>query len=188
MAEVPDELTWPVDGDPDLATEVRRLLAEAGIETASQTGRGLDHGVFVPLRVAFPHVTVPVVQLSLVRGLEPSTHLEVGAALEPLREEGVLVVGSGMSYHNVDAFMTEAAAQDSATFDTRLAEACTAEPGERRARLLGWEDAPVARRAHPREEHLAPLFVVVGAAGTDPGVVSFRGNAMGATLSGHVFG
>lgn len=182
------ELTWPAPGDQELASEAQRLLSDAGFESAGTTGRGIDHGVFVPLKVVFPDADVPVVQLSLVRGLDPASHLEIGKALLPLRDEGVLIVGSGMSYHNMNAFMTDAAAGDSAAFDAWLGSTCTAEADERRRRLIDWEAAPSARTAHPREEHLAPLFVVAGAAGRDPGAVSFRGPAMGATLSGYVFG
>lgn len=132
------QLTWPAPGDPELTTRVRDLLGGAAIESASDMSRGWDHGVFVPLKVMLPHADVPTVQLSLRRGLHPAAHLAIGRALAPLRDEGVLIVGSGQSYHNMrgftggggrgdpaaeafDAWLRDAVA-DSATRDRSLAE------------------------------------------------------------------
>src|SRR5690606_17137486 len=99
------QLTWPAPGDPALASRVRALLGGAGFDTAEDAKRGFDHGTFVPLKVAYPDPTLPVVQLSLVHGLDPAEHLRLGRALAPLRDEGVFIVGSGMSYHNMRGFM-----------------------------------------------------------------------------------
>ncbi|MBI4083065.1 MAG: dioxygenase [Candidatus Lambdaproteobacteria bacterium] len=181
-------LTWPAPGQPALAERVRALLGGAGFATAADGRRGYDHGVFIPLKVAFPGANIPTVQLSLLAGLDPIQHLAMGRALAPLREEGVLIVGSGMSYHNMRAFMTAAAGPDSDAFDGWLAETVALEPALRDARLVEWEQAPAARRCHPREEHLLPLMVAAGAAGSDRGRREFRDRVMGSTVSAHRFG
>ena len=99
------ELTWPAPGDPALATRVGELLQGAGFETGTDTARGFDHGVFVPLKLVFPEADIPTVQLSLRSDLDPDAHLAVGRALAPLRDEGVLIIGSGNTYHNMGIMM-----------------------------------------------------------------------------------
>ena len=94
-------LTYPAKGSPDLAARIRDLLGQAGIDSATETSRGLDHGVFVPLKLVYPDADIPLVQLSLRHDLDAAAHLQIGQALQPLRDEGVLIVGSGMSYHNM---------------------------------------------------------------------------------------
>ncbi|HEU4619844.1 MAG TPA: class III extradiol ring-cleavage dioxygenase [Gammaproteobacteria bacterium] len=159
---------YPAAGSPALARRVQELLAGAGFEAGLDAARGYDHGAFVPLSVIFPEADVPVIQLSLKRGLDPATHLAAGAALAPLREEGVLILGSGMSYHNLMRMGPNAHAP-SREFDEWLAETMLeSPPAERHARLLRWSEAPSARACHPREEHLIPLMVAVGAAGDEP--------------------
>jgi len=181
------ELTWPAPGSPDLAARVQRLLGSAGIEAGSDGKRGFDHGVFIPLKVAYPEPRIPTVQLSLRADLDPAQHLAMGRALAPLRDEGVLIVGSGMSYHNMRGFMDPRTLDVSARFDEWLTAAVTAEPGERDASLTGWSRAPMARQSHPREEHLLPLMVVAGAAGTDRGERVLRDEVMGAVVSAFRF-
>lgn len=181
------QITWPAPGDPALAQRVRALLSSAGIESAEDARRGFDHGTFVPLKLAFPAADVPTVQLSLVQGLDPRAHLAIGRALAPLRDEGVLIVGSGMSYHNLRAFGPRAAPISEA-FDAWMRQACVAPRAEREARLGAWASAPAARAAHPREEHLIPLMVVAGAAGDDHADVAFDGTLMGLRLSAIHFG
>jgi aromatic ring-opening dioxygenase catalytic subunit (LigB family) len=181
------ELTWPAPGDPVLAARVRMLLGDAGFETAENTTRGYDHGTFVPLKLAYPDAEVPTVQLSLKSGLDPEEHLAMGRALAPLRDEGVFLVGSGMTYHNLRAFGPQAAPVSRA-FDDWLRETSTLEPGERDRRLAHWVRAPSARQAHPREEHLVPLMVVAGAAGEDRGRVAYEGKLMGLQISAYHFG
>lgn len=182
------QLTWPAPGHPELAERVRRLLAEAGFESASETRRGFDHGVFVPLKVAFPEADVPTVQLSLVSGLDPSAHLAIGRALQKLRDDDVLIVGSGMSYHNMRGFMTGPARAHSAGFDEWLADVVAREPSSRDDALARWTRAPFARESHPREEHLLPLMVAAGAAGADRGARVFQDDVMGVTVSAVRFG
>lgn len=180
-------IQWPAPGDPALAARVQRLLADAGLKSAADGRRGFDHGCFVPLKLAFPDAAVPCVQLSLVRGLDPAAHLAIGRALAPLRDEGVFIVGSGMSYHNLRAF-GPGARPVASTFDRWLQDTCTRPARERERRLIDWAKAPAGRAAHPREEHLLPLMVIAGAAGDDVGVVAFAGTLVGLDLSGFAFG
>lgn len=180
-------ITWPAPGAPDLAPRVRALLEGAGFKTATDSKRGFDHGTFVPLKLAYPNADVPTLQLSLKRGLDPAEHLAMGKALAPLRDEGVFIVGSGMTYHNLRAFGPRAAPV-SESFDAWLREAATAEPLERERRLIAWSEAPSARSAHPREEHLLPLMVVAGAALEDRGSTAYTGTIVGLRISAYHFG
>ena len=182
------ELTWPAPGDSALAGDVATLLRGAGFEVLLDGRRGLDHGVFVPLKVSFPQAGIPTVQLSLERHLDPGTHLAIGRALAPLRDDGVLILGSGMSYHNMQHFQRALARDASAAFDAWLAATLELPTTERDQRLLRWAEAPDARVAHPREEHLLPLMVAAGAAGEDPAQVAYRGQVMSATVSAFRFG
>lgn len=181
-------LRYPAPGSPELAGRISRMLDDAGIANRLDAERGLDHGVFVPFLLAFPDADRPVVQVSLRDDLDARFHLELGRALAPLRDEGVLLVGSGMSYHNMAAFGSNRALADSEAFDRWLTEACTGPAHERARALAGWAGAPSARAAHPREEHLLPLLVAAGAAEGDPGRRIFTDVAMQARLSGFAFG
>lgn len=181
------QLTWPAPGDPKLAARVRQLLEGAGFKTAEDSRRGFDHGTFVPLKVTYPEAKIPVVQLSLKAGLDPAEHLKMGRALAPLREEGVFIVGSGMTFHNLRAFMDPRSRPVAEAFDAWLREATTAEPAERDRLLSDWSRAPSARLAHPREEHLIPLMVIAGAAGADRATVPYNGTFMGLRLSAYHF-
>ena len=183
-------LKWPAPGNPELALKVEKLLAGKGFKTGRETERGFEHGTFVPLMIAFPEAQVPVVQLSLVKGLDPSVHLIMGKALEPLRDEGVLISGSGMSYHNMRGFMADdsKASSVSKQFNDWLAEAVAiADPDKRMEVLTGWKNAPGAIECHPRSEHLIPLFLVAGAAGNNVGRRDYSGTLMGVAVSGHIF-
>lgn len=154
-------------GAPELASRVQLLLAQAGIEVGEDSQRGYDHGMFAPMAVIYPQADVPVLQLSLRSNLNATEHLAVGRALAPLRGEGVLIIGSGSSYHNMRTFGSMGRAP-SILFDDWLAETLMqVTSAERSQRLAQWEQAPGARMAHPREEHLLPLMVVVGAAEQD---------------------
>jgi aromatic ring-opening dioxygenase catalytic subunit (LigB family) len=181
-------LAWPAPGDPELAGRTADLLRTAGFRTAEDPERGYDHGTFVPLKLSWPRADIPTVQLSLKSGLDPEEHLAMGRALTPLREDGVLILGSGMSYHNLRAFGTEAGRQVSLAFDAWLRSAATAAPRERDGLLRDWTSAPGARQAHPRAEHLLPLMVAAGAAGEDSGSVAFNGDWMGTRISAVRFG
>ncbi len=182
------QLNYPAPGDPQLAAQVRTLLAGAGIAAASNAERGFDHGVFVPMLIIDPAARIPVLMLSLAADLDPARHWALGAALAPLRSDGVLIIGSGSSYHNLRAIFAGGDG-GSAAFDAWLNETVVeVAPAERRERLIAWEGAPQARACHPRAEHLIPLMVAAGAAGDDPGRASFRGRIGGKAYSCFTFG
>src|SRR6516162_5164487 len=180
-------VTWPAHGEPKLAAQVRQLLESAGFKTAADPTRGFDHGTFVPLKLTYPEADIPTVQLSLKRGLDPAQHIDIGRALMPLRTEGVFIIGSGMTFHNLRAFSPQAAPVAEA-FDQWLREAAVLEENERNARLVRWSEAPGACLAHPREEHLLPLMVIAGAAGPDRGAVAYNGTILKLRLSAYHFG
>lgn len=183
------ELTWPAPGNPQLAQRIRDLLNDAGIDSAADSSRGFDHGVFVPMKVALPNADIPTVAMSLRGDLDPAFHIELGRALAPLRDEGVLILGSGFSYHNLGSMMGgKDGPKGDETFDTWLTETLTGDPATRTANLKNWENAPDARLAHPREEHLAPVFVAAGAALSDKGVKVYDDHVMGIRASGFQFG
>jgi aromatic ring-opening dioxygenase catalytic subunit (LigB family) len=180
-------LTWPAPGDPELAARVAGLLGQAGLPSALSPDRGFDHGVFVPLKVAFPEAQIPVVTLSLASSLDPVLHLAAGRALAPLRDEGVLIVASGMSFHNLRGYLRPETPERARAFDGWLTKAVESPADERDALLTGWRNAPFGAYAHPREEHLIPLFVAAGAGGEAPGKRIFSDEPMGAAISAYRF-
>jgi aromatic ring-opening dioxygenase catalytic subunit (LigB family) len=182
-------ITWPAPGEPVLAAKVRGLLEGAGFATAEDAARGYDHGTFVPLKLVYPEADLPVVQLSLMSSLDPGKHLALGRALAPLRDEGVFILGSGNTFHNMRGFRDPSSHAGALKFDQWLRGAVngTAQ-AERDDALTKWADAPMARYCHPREEHLIPLMVVAGTAGEDRGVTSWNGTFMGVAGSGFNFG
>jgi len=188
------QLTWPAPGDPALAKRVQTLLEDAGFPTGADKKRGYDHGTFIPLKVAFPEADIPCVQLSLRSDLSPEAHLAAGRALAPLRDEGVLIIGSGNTYHNMQVMMRSMrgggnAAPQGGEFDRWLTDAATRTDADERDRMLAaWDQAPGARDANPREEHLIPLHVVAGAALTDKGIKTLEDHVMGAIESAFTFG
>ncbi len=181
---------YPAPGLPALAEQVRQLIQGAGFVARLDARRGFDHGSFVPLVVMYPQADVPVVQLSLRLGYDPAEHLAVGRALAPLRNQGVLIVGSGLSYHNLRR-MGPPAAVPSKQFDDWLQQTLvTADPAQRAQRLIDWQMAPAARVAHPQEDHLLPLMVAVGAAERDEAVCVYHEEGFfgGVTASSFSFG
>ena len=184
------QLKYPAPGDPALAAEVARRLEEAGIEAGVDSARGFDHGVFIPLMLLYPQADIPVVELSLIQSLDPARHIAVGRALAPLRDEGVLIIGSGMSFHNLQNFFGADARALAVVekFDAWLTGAATAEPAAREAALENWEQANGARFSHPYEDHLIPLMVAAGAAGEDRGVRDYADYVFGLPVSGYRFG
>lgn len=167
-------IQYPAPGSPELARRVQQLLNQAGIVATFDGARGFDHGTFVPLAVAYPDADVPVVELSLEKGYDPKAHLQLGRALAPLRDEGILIIGSGLSYHNLRMFDARAV-KPSHEFDGWLRETLLdSTPIERSEKLLDWENAPSARLAHPNEDHLIPLMVAVGAAAEDPATICYH--------------
>ncbi|KKO71719.1 DODA-type extradiol aromatic ring-opening family dioxygenase [Kerstersia gyiorum] len=180
---------YPAPGDPGLALEVENLIRAAGLPVACDAERGYDHGVYSPMVVAYPDARMPIVQLSLMTGLEPQIHVALGRVLAPLRRAGVLIIGSGLSYHNLRAFGPQAR-ESSSAFDAWLCEAMALPAQARTQALLDWESAPYARQVHPREEHLLPLMVAVGAAEHEPAALSYHetGFRGGVTVSSFRFG
>ncbi|ODV19431.1 MAG: dioxygenase [Rhodanobacter sp. SCN 68-63] len=161
------QLRYPAPGDPALADEIAQRLEDAGLPAAVDASRGLDHGVWVPLRLMYPAADIPVVPLSIEPHGGPAHQLAVGRALAPLREDGVLVIGSGSITHNLHDLAAGYGAEREAPYvqpfirwiEQRLTEGDT-------AALLDYRrQAPFAERAHPTDEHLLPLFVALGAAG-----------------------
>ncbi len=170
-------VVYPAPGSAALAQRAQSLIAAAGMPAKLDAERGFDHGTFCPLVVMYPAANVPIVQLSLRASLDPAEHLALGRALAPLRDEGVLIVGSGLSYHNLRA-LGPAGHAPSAAFDGWLQDTLiAATPVERSIQLIEWTKAPAARHAHPREEHLIPLMVAVGAAEGEPGACVYHEEA-----------
>lgn len=168
------QVSYPAPGSPRTAERVRALIEAAGMPARVDAQRGFDHGTFSPMAVIYPQADVPLLQLSLKTGLDPAAHLALGRALAPLRNEGVLIVGSGLSYHNLRQFGPSAKLA-SAAFDQWLQQAVVAAtPAQRTSALLAWDAAPSARTAHPREEHLLPLMVAVGAAENEAGHCAYH--------------
>ncbi len=182
------ELSYPAPGAPELAARVRDLLGKAGIASEANATRGFDHGVFVPFLIVDPDARIPVVMMSLESNLDPARHLAIGAALAPLRDEGVLIVGSGNSFHNLRTFFGDDAGA-SLQFDKWLTQTVLSpDAAARTAGLEAWEDAPAARLCHPREEHLIPLMVAAGAGQGDRGALVFHDIIGGKAISGYAFG
>jgi aromatic ring-opening dioxygenase catalytic subunit (LigB family) len=181
-------LRWDAPGSPGLAQRVAGLLEGAGFPVNEERERGWDHGVFIPMMVAVPDADIPLVQLSLRRDLDPADHIAIGRALAPLRDEGVLIVGSGMSFHNLRV-RGQAATAPSDVWDAALTDAVTdPDPVARAARVADWASLPHAVFAHPREEHLLPLMVALGAGDAGPAVRAYAGHVLGWAVSGYRFG
>ena len=161
-------MQYRAPGATALAERVTSLLSAAGLE-ADHSSRGLDHGAWVPLSAMYPHANVPVTQLSMIRGADPATHFELGRALAPLRDEGVLIVGSGAITHNFSwldwrsgtgkAPLTQAKVFTDWVADRLAAQDIPA--------LLNYRSAPYGADSHPTEDHFLPLFVAMGAAMND---------------------
>lgn len=165
------EIQYPAKGHPALAQQVLEILAEHDISATADNQRSLDHGVFVPLKLMYPNADIPVIQVSLMHNLDPQQHIALGEALAAIDHEGLLILGSGFSFHNMKAFF---APQDPETekrnlaFENWLKDTLTRtdlDEAERKQRLINWAEAPAARFCHPREEHLMPLLVCYGATG-----------------------
>ena len=180
-------LRYPAASDAAVAARVKQLLETAEFAYGEDSDRGFDHGVFIPLMLMYPDADVPVVQLSLEAGYDAARHLAMGRALAPLRNEGVLIIGSGMSYHNLRAFGDARENQAAAEFDEWLLAAVTNTP-LRAGAFTNWASAPGALRAHPQPEHLIPLFVAAGAALEEPAVRDYSDRVFGKAVSGFLFG
>ena len=163
------EMKYPAPGSPELAARAAKLLGEAGIAARPVKNRGYDHGTWVPLKLMYPGADIPVVQLSIQSRLGGEHHVALGRALAPLREEGVLIVGSGSITHNLRELMRSRAKLDAPTpgwvarFDEWAREKAETGALDDIAHYL--ERAPYARENHPSPEHYLPLPFAMAAAG-----------------------
>ena len=159
------QIQYSAPGSPELALKVQSLLQKAQIDCELDSHRGFDHGTFTPMAVMYPEANIPTVQLSMKKNYSPNEHLAMGRVIAPLRDEGVLIIGSGLSYHNLRQFVTPTGFKASAEFDQWLQDTMKlSDFSARTKRLESWDQAPSARIAHPREDHLIPLMVAAGAA------------------------
>jgi 4,5-DOPA dioxygenase extradiol len=187
------EIQYPAPGNPGMANKIHQALREQGVEATLDATRGFDHGLFVPLKLMFPEANIPCVQLSLVRGLKAAAHINLGQALASLDTENVLFLGSGLSFHNMQAFFGKrdgAIDEQNEAFEDWLVETCTSEKmseADREHRLIEWEsEAPYSRYCHPREEHLLPLHVCAGLAGRQA-EKAFDGQVLGKRTTGYLW-
>lgn len=182
-------LQYPAKGDPELANRIVSLLNAQEISAKLNPVRGFDHGMFIPLMLMFPDADIPVVQVSLQSNLNPQKHLEIGAAIAGLRNEGILIIGSGMSFHHMRGYGDPRYTPISEQFDQWLSHTIESPPDIRSQGLANWERAPSARQCHPdqEEEHLLPLMVVAGAADMDQGKRVFTDRVLETTISAYFF-
>ncbi|WP_255581931.1 class III extradiol ring-cleavage dioxygenase [Cupriavidus sp. AU9028] len=181
-------LQYPAPGAPALAARVHERIAAAGLAAGEDAQRGFDHGTFIPLGLMFPDADVPVLMVSLRDDYDPAAHLRLGQALAPLRDEGVLIIGSGLTYHNMRGFNRDASTPVAEAFQRWLDQAVTQPDAARRNALLAdWQRAPDARLVHPREDHLMPLLVAAGAAGNDAGRTLFVDRVMKVPMASYEF-
>jgi aromatic ring-opening dioxygenase catalytic subunit (LigB family) len=180
------QLRYDVPGAPALAARAAGLLQDAGLAAVVDPDRGLDHGVFVPLKVAFPQADIPLVEMSVDKGLDPALHIAAGQALAVLRSEGVLILGSGMSFHNMRGYGDPRSTEPSQLFDQWLTQAAGKLGIDRAEELKAWADAPGGRYAHPDAEHLLPLMVAAGASDAG-GKCVYNELVMKTAISGYRF-
>lgn len=165
-------IKYPCPGEPFLATKIYKALGDADADVKLDQKRGFDHGAFVPLKIMYPDADIPCVELSLVNSLDPAEHLNIGRYLKSLDYDNLLVIGSGFSFHNMKAFFSPETSESKAmneSFESWLLETCSSseiDEQTRTKRLIDWAKAPSARYCHPREEHLLPLHVCYGLAGS----------------------
>lgn len=163
------ELSYPAPGAPELGHSLVTALNEQGLPARENAERGYDHGTFVPLMLMFPNADIPVLQVSLNANLDAAEHVRYGKALGSVLPENTLVLGSGLSFHNLKSQFANmdnahSASEESRQFDTWLAQSLTLPADDALERLENWTQAPHARYCHPREEHLLPLHVCAGVA------------------------
>ncbi|MDX1812904.1 MAG: class III extradiol ring-cleavage dioxygenase, partial [Gammaproteobacteria bacterium] len=184
------QIQYPAPGEPELAKKMATLLSEHGFQPKLDAERGFDHGMFVPLKLMFPEANIPCVQLSLLNTMDAQQHIKLGEALSTLREENIMVLGSGFSFHNLRAMMSgQLDSEKNQAFENWLINTCTDEAAaesERVSKLAQWEQAPAARYCHPREEHLLPLQVCYGMA-QSPAELIFNDNIFGVLSSGFLW-
>ncbi len=161
------KIQYPAPGNRELAAKIRNLLSDADIESQIDPKRGFDHGLFIPMKMMYPKADISMLQLSLIRGLDPVAHIELGKALRPLLDENILIIGSGFSFHNMQAFDwsgSNTGDPQNDAFQNWLIEVCSTQYDSQTSvsKMQQWAMAPSARYCHPREEHLLPLHVCFG--------------------------
>ena len=183
-------MTYPAPGSAALAERAAQLLSEAGLSPAIDTTRGLDHGAWVPLKLMYPAADIPVVQLSVQTRLGPEHHVRLGEALAPLRDEGVLILGSGAFTHNLRELDRRGPGAPEAEWSPAFADWMALALEQNRVQdLIAYRDrAPFAARNHPTEEHLLPLYVALGAAGPDAQAQRLHASAEFGSLRMDAFG
>ncbi|KQB97703.1 aromatic ring-opening dioxygenase LigA [Loktanella sp. 1ANDIMAR09] len=183
------EITYDAPGAPDVAARTLALLQKAGITARIDPDRGFDHGLYAPMEVMYPQADMPIFQISMLKSYDPADHFAIGRALRPLREEGIMIVGSGLSFHNLR--LPRGVGKDpSAEFDAWLFDAMMAAPEVRHQAMLNWESAPAARICHADEDHLVPIFVALDAAEDEPAerIYHHTSEMTGITVSNYKFG
>ena len=161
------EMRYPAPGSPALAESIGEKLRQSGFGCDIDRSRGLDHGAWVPLLLMYPQADIPVLQLSVQPHLGPEHHLRVGRALAPLRDEGVLIIGSGSFTHDLSEFRGHGPNDPAPDWVNSFADWFHAAlTGSQTDDLLNYRrQAPFAVKNHPTEEHLLPLYVALGAGG-----------------------
>lgn len=166
------KIKYSAPGSPELAQKIKALLNENNISSGLNSERGFDHGVYSLLYPMYPEADIPIVQISMKSNFNPSEHFRLGRALASLRQEGVLIIGSGNLFHNLREMQRSKV--QSEQFDSWIRSVVLSQDLEfRNTEILNWENAPFARYCHPREDHLVPLFVALGAAYKEQGSLVF---------------
>jgi 4,5-DOPA dioxygenase extradiol len=178
------DLRYPAPGAPQIAEDVAARLRNAGFACDVDRKRGLDHGAWVPLSLIYPAADIPVLQLSVQPQLGPHYHFRLGRTLAPLREQGVLIIGSGSFTHDLSEFRGHGPNDPAPEWVNAFADWFDRALNEGRVDdLVGYrERAPYARKNHPTEEHLLPLYVALGAAGGDATIERLHASATYAVL------
>ena len=181
------EYKYPAPGSPELAQRIQNLLQSHDIASELDSERGFDHGDFVPIMIMYPDADIPVVCVSLHSSLSPKINMGIGKALAPLRDDGVLILGSGYTFHNLPAFFNPSpeSYKSSAEFNDWLKQTMSSDDVVET--LLEWEQAPGARMAHPREEHLLPLFMTAASGGTPKLIFDVEAKTGDHAVSGYLF-
>lgn len=183
-------ISYPAPGNVELSERIIALIKAQQSPCEADAERGFDHGVFVPLMLLYPEADIPVVQLSLITGLDATQHMALGQSLQELRKQNILIIGSGMSFHNLRAVFAGVRPEyrkASDEFADWLVHTMTDTQLDARARskaLQHWQDAPYATFCHPRAEHFLPLHVCAGAAGSEAATLLFDEDLMGHRVNG----
>lgn len=186
------EMSYPAPGAPDVAAQIIDQLVDAGFDAAPQTHRGLDHGAWVPLSLMYPRANIPVLQVSIDMSKSPEWHYALGLALAPLRDEGILIIGSGAITHNLRAFFQGDfhLDSDSPKWVTAFADwvAGRIERGDLETVLAAVEVGPFGKQNHPTMDHILPLFVALGAGGSSASGKRLHKSSNYGVLSMDVYG